>query len=151
MLKMDKFVRWFVFLHMIQPPLPPRPPAEKQRQSQKATVPMVFTALTHTSSSFSTPPIPLCHNHLLQILNNSISILMRLRLSTKITRDRLALRQRLEDSRLDLIRVLVQTHVLQHHDRRKEKCCGVGKTLARNIRRGTVHGFKDRALVSNIP
>lgn len=46
--------------------------------------------------------------------------------------------------------MLVQTHVLQHHDGAKEKGSGVGKTLASNVRGRAVDSLEDRALVADV-
>lgn len=46
--------------------------------------------------------------------------------------------------------MVVETHVLQHHDGRQEQSSGVGETLAGNVRSGTVHGLEDGALVTNV-
>ena len=45
----------------------------------------------------------------------------------------LALSQRLEDGALYPVGVLVETHVLQHHDGGKQKRSRVRKALARNV------------------
>lgn len=62
----------------------------------------------------------------------------------------LALGQSVEDSLLDALGVVVETHVLQHHDGREEQSSGVGKTLASNVGGGTVDGFEDGALVTDV-
>jgi hypothetical protein len=46
--------------------------------------------------------------------------------------------------------VFSETHVLQHHDTAKEQSSGVGKTLASNVRSGTVDSLEDGALVTNV-
>lgn len=46
--------------------------------------------------------------------------------------------------------MVVETHVLQHHDGRQKQSSGVGKTLASNIGGGTVNGLEDGALVTNV-
>jgi hypothetical protein len=55
-----------------------------------------------------------------------------------------------EDSLLDTTSVLMETHVLQHHDTAEEKGSRVGKTLAGDVRGGTVDSLEDRALVTNV-
>jgi hypothetical protein len=46
--------------------------------------------------------------------------------------------------------VVVETHVLQHHDTAQKQSSGVGKTLASDIGSGTVDGLEDGALVTNV-
>lgn len=46
--------------------------------------------------------------------------------------------------------MVVETHVLQHHDAGKKKSGGVGKSLAGDVRGGTVDGLEDGALVTNV-
>ena len=62
----------------------------------------------------------------------------------------LALSKNLEDGVLDLRGVLVETHVLQHHDTREKKSGWVGKTLAGDVWSGTVDGLEDTALITNV-
>ena len=62
----------------------------------------------------------------------------------------LALSNDLEDSLLDIARVVIKTHMLQHHDRTQQQRRWVRKLLARNIRRRTVYSLKDGALVTNV-
>jgi hypothetical protein len=62
----------------------------------------------------------------------------------------LALGESLEDGGLDLVGVLGETHVLQHHDGGKEESGGVGKALAGDVRSGTVNGLEDGALVTDV-
>lgn len=62
----------------------------------------------------------------------------------------LALSEDLEDGALDLVGVLVQAHVLQHHNGGEEQSSGVGQTLAGDIGGGTVHGLEDGALVTDV-
>lgn len=62
----------------------------------------------------------------------------------------LALGESLEDGGLDLVGLVVETHVLQHHDGGKEQGGGVGKTLAGDVGSGTVDGLEDGALVTNV-
>jgi hypothetical protein len=62
----------------------------------------------------------------------------------------LALGESLEDGGLDLVGVLGETHVLQHHDGGKEESGGVGKGLAGDIRSGTMNGLEDGALVTDV-
>lgn len=46
--------------------------------------------------------------------------------------------------------MVVETHVLQHHDGAQKQSSGVGKGLAGNIGSGTVDSLEDRALVTNV-
>lgn len=46
--------------------------------------------------------------------------------------------------------MIVKTHVLQHHNRAQQESSGVSKTLAGDIRSGTVNSLEDGALVSNV-
>lgn len=62
----------------------------------------------------------------------------------------LALSQSVKDSLLNLIRMLIQVHMLQHHDTTQQQRRGVRETLAGDIGRGTVHGLKDGALVADV-
>ena len=55
-----------------------------------------------------------------------------------------------ESSLLDAGSVLVKTHVLQHHNRTQQESSGVSKTLAGDIRSGTVDSLEDGALISNV-
>lgn len=62
----------------------------------------------------------------------------------------LSFRKSGEDSTLDLIGMLIQSHVLQHHDTAQKQGCWVCLLLTSNIRGGTVDSFEDRAFVSNV-
>jgi hypothetical protein len=62
----------------------------------------------------------------------------------------LALSESIESSLLDASGVLVETHVLQHHDGAQKQSSGVGKTLAGDIGGGTVDGLEDGALITNV-
>ena len=62
----------------------------------------------------------------------------------------LALGESVEGSLLDAVSVLVETHVLQHHDTAEMHSCGVGEALASNIGGGAVDGLEDGALVTNV-
>ena len=62
----------------------------------------------------------------------------------------LALGKNLEDGVLDLCGVLVETHVLQHHDTGEQESGRVGEALAGDIWGRTVDGFEDTALITNI-
>jgi len=62
----------------------------------------------------------------------------------------LALSQGVEGSLLDAGSVVVETHVLQHHDTAQKQSGGVGKTLAGNIGSRTVDSLEDGALVTNV-
>lgn len=62
----------------------------------------------------------------------------------------LALGKNIKDGLLDSVGLGVETHVLQHHDGRKEESGGVGKALASNVGSGTVDGLEDGALVTNV-
>lgn len=46
--------------------------------------------------------------------------------------------------------MLVQTHVLQHHDTAEQQRRRVGETLARNVGGRTVNGLKNGALITNV-
>lgn len=108
----------------------------------------------------------------LQTLHNGLGVLVGLGLATEVasegleencqhlflviiqeigsTKTYLALSQGVEDSLLDAVGVVVETHVLQHHDGRQQQSSGVGKTLASNIGGGTVDSLEDGALVTNV-
>merc|ERR1712230_303967 len=86
----------------------------------------------------------------LQVLDDSVGVLVSLGLATQVARDGLALGQGLEDGALDLVGVLVETHVLQHHDGREEQGSWVGQALAGDVGRGAVHGLEDGALVADV-
>lgn len=62
----------------------------------------------------------------------------------------LALGESVEDSLLDAVSVVVETHVLQHHDTAEKHSSGVGEALAGNIGGGAVDGLEDGALVTNV-
>ena len=62
----------------------------------------------------------------------------------------LALGQGVKDGLLDATGVVVETHVLQHHDGGQEQSGRVGKTLAGNVGGGAVDGLEDGALVTNV-
>lgn len=62
----------------------------------------------------------------------------------------LALGESVEGSLLDAGSVVVETHVLQHHDGAQKQSSGVGETLASNVGGGTVDGLEDRALVTDV-
>lgn len=62
----------------------------------------------------------------------------------------LSLGESVEGSLLDAVSVVVETHVLQHHDTAEKHSSGVGETLASNIGGGAVDGLEDRALVTNV-
>lgn len=62
----------------------------------------------------------------------------------------LALSQGVEGSLLDAGSVVVETHVLQHHDTAQKQSSGVGKTLAGNVGSRTVDSLEDGALVTNV-
>jgi len=62
----------------------------------------------------------------------------------------LALSESVEGSLLDAGSVVVETHVLQHHDGAQKQSSGVGKALAGNVGGGTVDGLEDGALVTNV-
>lgn len=62
----------------------------------------------------------------------------------------LALSKSVKDGLLDLVGMLVETHVLQHHNTRQKKSSRVGESLASDIGSGTVDGLEDGALVTNV-
>lgn len=62
----------------------------------------------------------------------------------------LPLSQSIKDSLLDLISMVIKTHMLQHHHAAQQQRSRVRKGLASNIRRGAVNGLEDRALVADI-
>lgn len=62
----------------------------------------------------------------------------------------LALGQGIEDGPLYVIRVFIEAHMLQHHYTTQQQGSRVRETLACDIRRGTVHGFEDGALVADV-
>ena len=71
-------------------------------------------------------------------------------LATQITSESLSFRQGIKCSLLDAVRILVQTHVPQHHEGRKEESGGVGKTLAGDIGGGAVDSLEDGALIADV-
>jgi len=62
----------------------------------------------------------------------------------------LALSNGLENGVLNPVRILVQSHMLQHHHGAEQQSSGVSKALARNIGSRTVHSLEDGALVTDI-
>lgn len=75
---------------------------------------------------------------------------MGLGLAAEITSQSLALSQGVEDGLLDLVGVVVEAHVAQHHDGAEQQGSGVGKALASNVGGGTVDGLEDGALVTDV-
>ena len=75
---------------------------------------------------------------------------MCLRRSTKISSQVLTLSKGIEDGLLDLGSVLIESHVLQHHDRREQQGSWVGESLAGDIWGGSVDGLEDGALVTDV-
>lgn len=75
---------------------------------------------------------------------------MCLRRSTKISSQVLTLSEGIEDGLLDFGSVLVESHMLQHHDGREQQSRWVGESLAGDIRGGSVDGFEDGALVTDV-
>jgi hypothetical protein len=71
-------------------------------------------------------------------------------LSTQVTGQVLALGQGIENGLLDTLSLIVQAHMSQHHDGREKEGSWVGKSLASNIRSGTVDSLEDGALVTNV-
>lgn len=86
----------------------------------------------------------------LQLLNDGTGVLVGLGLAAEITGQGLALGQGVEDGLLNLVGVVVETHVAQHHDRAEQQGGGVGKALAGDIRGGAVDGLEDGALVTDV-
>jgi hypothetical protein len=62
----------------------------------------------------------------------------------------LALGKHLEDGALDVVGVLVEVHVPQHHHGTEQQRSGVSQLLAGDIGRGTVDSLEDGALVTNV-
>lgn len=62
----------------------------------------------------------------------------------------LALGKHLEDGLLDVVGVVGEAHMPQHHQGGKEQGRGVRELLARNIGSATVDGLEDGALVTNV-
>lgn len=56
----------------------------------------------------------------------------------------------LEDSSLNSVCIVGQSHVAQHHHTTEQESSWVGQSLAGDIRSGTVNSLEDRALVSNV-
>jgi hypothetical protein len=86
----------------------------------------------------------------LQPLDDGVGVLSGVGLATKVTSDGLTLSKDAEDGVLDLAGVLGETHVLKHHDGRKQESSGVGEVLAGNIGGRTVDSLEDGALVTNV-
>ena len=71
-------------------------------------------------------------------------------LGAKIVAAYLSFRDGVENGLLDLVRVLVKAHVLQHHDAAQEECRRVREALACYVGRGTVHALVDGAFGANV-
>ena len=56
----------------------------------------------------------------------------------------------LEGGCLDLVCVLVQLHVAQHHHARQQKCGGIGQVLAGDIRGRPVHSLENGAISADV-
>jgi hypothetical protein len=89
-------------------------------------------------------------NNDLELLHDGLGELPGRSLATKITSECLTLSEGGESGLLNAIGVLVEAHVSQHHHRAEEKSSGVGKTLASDIRGGTVNGLEDGALITDV-
>lgn len=68
-----------------------------------------------------------------------------------MTKTHLPIRQRFENRILDLIRMLIEFHMLQHHHTTQQQRRRIRQALARDIRRGAMHGFEDGALIADVP
>lgn len=86
----------------------------------------------------------------LQLLNDGTSILVGLGLAAEITGQGLALGQSVKDGLFNLVGVVVEAHVAQHHDGAEQQGGGVGEALAGNVGGGTVDGLEDGALVTDV-
>lgn len=86
----------------------------------------------------------------LQARNDSLSVLVGLGLTAKVTSEGLAIGEGVEGGLLDAGSVVVETHVLQHHDGGQEQGSGVSESLASDVGSGTVDGLEDGALVTNV-
>lgn len=75
---------------------------------------------------------------------------MGLGLAAKITSEHLALSKGIEDSLLNSVCVLVEAHVAQHHDGAEQQGGGVGQGFSGNVRRGSVNGLEDGALIADV-
>lgn len=62
----------------------------------------------------------------------------------------LALSNSFENGGFNLVGVLVQAHVSQHHDGAEEESSGVGESLASDIGSGAVNSLEDGALITNV-
>ena len=62
----------------------------------------------------------------------------------------LALGQHVENGLLYPVGMIVQPHMLQHHDTTQQQRRRVGELLALYVRRGPVHRFEDGALIANV-
>jgi len=58
--------------------------------------------------------------------------------------------QSVEDGFLDLVRVVIESHMLQHHHATQQQGGRIRESLAGNIRGGTVDGLEDGALVADV-
>ena len=74
---------------------------------------------------------PICDH--LQVVNDSLGVLVRLGPAAQVTRQSLALGQRGENGIFDLVCVVIQAHMTQHHDTAEKQGSGIGETLACNI------------------
>lgn len=114
---------------------------------------MLYSTLPPIHHHPSSIIVPLC-NFLcapyLQLTYDRSRILVRLRLSTQIASERLPFCQRAKDGLLDLISVLVQVHVPQHHDGAEKQRGRISKRFAGDVGCGAVYGFEDRAFRANI-
>lgn len=80
-----------------------------------------------------------------------VCVMLACHVSVRISKDAyLALSKDLEDGGLDVVGMVVETHVSQHHHGRKKQSSRVGKLLSSDVRGGPVHGLEDGALVANV-
>lgn len=86
----------------------------------------------------------------LKLFQDSVSVLLCSGLSTKITGNVLALGDGRERGVLNLVGVLVQSHVAEHHHGREEQGSGVGKTLALDVWGGAVDCLEDGSVATDV-
>ena len=63
----------------------------------------------------------------------------------------LPIRQRFENRILDLFRMVIEFHVLQHHHTTQQQRRRIRQPFARDVGRGAMHSLEDGALVADIP
>lgn len=70
--------------------------------------------------------------------------------ATEVSSEVLALLDGLKGGAFNLVGVLVELHVAQHHHRGQQQGGGVGQVLAGNIRSGAVHRLEERSVQTHV-